>query len=108
MQCRAQSILGDLLILGKHARIVHHIPGRIRFRVSPSIERAASRVDFDRLMKSIPGVLKTRINVIVGTVVIEYDPQRLLPDMWELIAGCSGDPEASAQLEARLTSILEG
>lgn len=63
-------------------------------------------MDFDRLIESIPGVIKTRINVIVGTVVIEYDPKRLLPDTWELIAGCSGDPEASSELEARLTAML--
>ena len=106
MHCKAEDIISDLLILGKHARIIHHTPGRIRFRVSPSIERAAGKVDFDRLIKSIPGVIKTRINVIVGAVVIEYDPKRLSPELWESIAGCNGDPGGSSELEERLTRIL--
>ncbi|MHC1728624.1 MAG: HMA2 domain-containing protein [Syntrophobacteraceae bacterium] len=95
----------DILLLAKHVNIVHHIPGRIRLRVSPSGVSVARRTDFDRLMNGIPGVLKTRVSPIVGSIVIDYDCERLPPDLWDLLVRCNYDPSLTSEVEDRLTRL---
>ncbi len=97
----------DLFCLARHVSIVHHIPGRIRLRVSPSGVKAACEIDLNRLMSGIPGVLKTRINALVGSVVIDYDFKRLPPDLWESLVKCHRDRELAAEVESRLTKLWE-
>ncbi len=107
MQCPVQTLVSDLLLLARHADIVHHIPGRIRLRLSPSVVKVAGDVDLDQLVRCLPGIIKTRINVIVGSVVIEYDCNRLSPDLWESIVKCKDDPDVVSEIEDRLAVLFK-
>lgn len=107
MQYPVQAFVDDLLLLARHVDIVHHIPGRIRLRLSPSVVKVAGKMDLDRLMHDIPGVVRARVNAIVGSVVIEYDRDRLSPDLWESMVRCKSDPEAASKIEGRLAALFK-
>ncbi|MCV6636565.1 HMA2 domain-containing protein [Candidatus Albibeggiatoa sp. nov. NOAA] len=66
--------------------IVHHIAGRIRFRISPSFLKQPIAKDSKKLtqqIRSINGIQDIRINLLVGSVVVQYDPNIIKPSMWE-------------------------
>jgi hypothetical protein len=106
MQRPVQAVVGDLLLLARHTNIVHHIPGRIRLRLLPSVVKVAGGMDLDHLMNCLPGIIKTRVNTIVGSVVIEYDHKQLSPELWESMVKCSGDPEGVSKMENRLAELV--
>ena len=100
--------ISDLLLLARHVNIVHHIPGRIRLRVTPSGVALACGVNLNQLIDCIPGVLGIRVNALVGSIVIEYDPDRLSPDLWESLVRSNGDPESASEIKGRLVMIWKG
>ncbi|OUD15029.1 HMA2 domain-containing protein [Thioflexithrix psekupsensis] len=66
--------------------VVHHIHGRIRLRLSPSVLQHPIAKQADTLVqrvRSIRGILDVRINLVVGSIVIEYDPDWIAPQLWE-------------------------
>lgn len=71
-----------LALIGKHLTIVHHVPGRIRFRVNPGLLTYANESNFESIIASIQGIESTRFNRTVGSVVVHYDPLRLPPELW--------------------------
>ncbi len=91
--------ISSLLLLARHVNIVHHIPGRIRLRLQPSILKVAGDLDIEKLADSLPGILRTRVNMIVGSVTIEYNSSQLSPDLWESMIGCNGDPGEVSKIE---------
>ena len=51
--------LETFLGLREHLTVVHHVPGRIRLRVSPTLFKQAKGVDpktVDRVLEVIPGI----------------------------------------------------
>lgn len=59
------------------ARIIHHIPGRIRIQVPHA---KGNHLLLDRISKSIaprPGVHRVRVNPTNASIVIHYDPSLL-------------------------------
>jgi len=88
--------IDTLLSLRSHLTgIVHHIPGRIRLRFSPGLLKLVDQIDlsvFDHL-----GIFKgIQFNPLAFSVTITYDPERLLPPLWE--AFISGDRDAEKQI----------
>lgn len=90
--------LASLLGLRRHLSIVHHLPGRIRLRLGPSLWGNASQFDqgrFQGLLDRLEGIRDVRVNKAVATVIIEYDPQRVPPGDWETLvrgdAAAAGD-----------------
>jgi len=71
-----------LAVIGKHLTIVHHVPGRIRFRINPGILSHANSTDFESIIASIDGIESARLNRTVGTVVIHYNSYLLPPELW--------------------------
>ncbi|MCW7538729.1 hypothetical protein OOT46_12845 [Aquabacterium sp. A7-Y] len=69
--------------LARDARVVHHVPGRLRIRVEERHDEAAFLEQLQGLLKSLSGVESVRINVAAASLVIQYDcadgdfPQRL-------------------------------
>lgn len=92
--------------LRPYLSVAHHIPGRLRLRVSPKILGSGIRVDLasaEALLRSMKGVADLRINKAVGSVVIDYRPGELAPDLWERLL--AGSPETvAAELDARLAT----
>lgn len=66
--------------------IVHHISGRIRLRLSPSLlaqPLASSAQKLTQQILAINGIDEIRLNPMVGSVVIEYNPAIIQPALWE-------------------------
>lgn len=90
--------LAALLGMRRHLSIVHHLPGRIRVRLGPSLWGGAARFDrdlFQNLLDRLEGIRDVRVNKAVASVVIEYDPDQVPPDDWETLvrgdAAAAGD-----------------
>lgn len=97
--------IGKLVLLVGHTKIVHHISGRIRLRVLPSGIAVARKIDLDQLKEHLQGIKGVRVNAIVGSVVIEYDPVLISPSLWEDLAGSNANPERVSILEATLAAL---
>lgn len=80
-----------LPILAPYFSLIHHIPGRIRMRIDPSIKSELKNFSADNIQSSIAsinGIKKVKFNKLVGSVTIEYDHSLLSPLMWnELLVG---------------------
>jgi len=66
--------------------VVHHIAGRIRLRVSPRFLKQPLAKDAAKLtqqINAIRGIKQIRLNLAIGSVVIQYDPQIIQPNLWE-------------------------
>ena len=66
--------------------VVHHIAGRIRLRVSPRFLEQPLAKDTAKLtqqINAIKGIKQIRLNLAIGSVVIQYDPKIIQPVLWE-------------------------
>ena len=75
-----------LVDLAAYFSIVHHIKGRIRLRVSSKIKEHGEHVsiqDIEALPEKIQGIKSIKINKIVGSLTVEYDPIIFPPRMWD-------------------------
>lgn len=75
-----------LIELGSYFSIVHHIKGRIRLRVSPKIKEHKHHVgieDIEALPARIEGIKSIKINKIIGSLTVEYDPHVFPHHLWE-------------------------
>ena len=78
--------LTPFLDLRRFLTIAHHVPGRIRVKLSLQALAFLPDVDpapFVDLAKRIRGVGVTRVNVPALSVVIEYDPVVIPVPVWE-------------------------
>lgn len=96
--------LGTLLALRGHVQVVHHVPGRIRLRIAPTLVKNAWRMDrthIEQALCSMSGIGGVRINPAAGSVVVEYVPSRFAPETWDLLL--RGDEGAARE---RLETLL--
>ncbi|MBI5441199.1 MAG: cation transporter [Deltaproteobacteria bacterium] len=101
-----QKIIETVLGLAPHVEIAHHIPGRIRLRIRGGAAELAGRVDVERAASFLPGVRSIRLNLLARSIVIEYDPARIAPDLWEQVATLHRHPETAPAVAARLEELL--
>lgn len=101
--------LDALLGLREHVSIAHHVRGRIRLRVAATALRDAAplnRKQLEQALQAIDGIDAVRVNLIAGSVVVEYAPHRITPDTWVLLL--KGDrTEARIRLRSLLGPGLE-
>jgi len=62
--------------------IVHHIPGRIRLRLSPELFVKAGKIDLSAF-QNLDGIKEIQVNPLALSAVITYDPDKLPPRLWE-------------------------
>ena len=56
---------------------VHALAGRIRVK-SPALKRAPQRVaEVERQLQECDGITEVTTNLITGSILVQYDPQRL-------------------------------
>lgn len=68
----------------QHIHLVHHVPGRSRFRIPKTRHsRKASKLIQER-GKAVPGVHDIRVNPVTGSAVVHYDPHQ--PEVRERLA----------------------
>ena len=89
-------------------RIAHHIPGRVRLKLSAEgTTELLGMIDqakrFIRSIADIPGIRSVNLNPAARSCVVEYDPALIPPSVWQdLVSGT-----ASSAAENLLRSIAQ-
>ncbi len=96
-----------LLDIIPHLEVAHHIPGRIRLRISSSGIESLRSVDLASHVDQVPGILSVRVNPLALSAIVEYDPERLDPGLWEDLAGLRDRPEQTKEVVGRLIALWE-
>ncbi len=91
-----EDIIDTVISLARHVEICHHIPGRIRLKISPFALNLIDRADIARTIHAIPGVMDQRMSPHARSIAIEYDRKRMPFDLWELLGQVRQRPELAA------------
>ncbi|MGE4555754.1 MAG: HMA2 domain-containing protein [Desulfovibrionaceae bacterium] len=87
--------------------VKHHIPGRIRLKFNPAVTK---HPEVKKLMNGnheLPaGVESYRINPMALSLIIEYDAERIDPDLLEELAATRNDERASAIVEELYQTLM--
>lgn len=100
-----EEIISNIIRLAPHAEICHHIPGRIRLRISLAALGSLDPAMISHTIRSVPGVINQRINLHARSVVIDYDRKFIPYDLWELLGQIRVKPEL-APLARELMRVL--
>ena len=76
----------DIIKIASYFSIIAHTPGRLRVRVNPKITQNAGNIslsDIEDLPNKIDGIISIKINKIIASVTIMYDPNIFKPKLWE-------------------------
>ncbi len=86
--------IAPFLNLRRHVTVAHHVPGRIRLKLSPAALTDLPRADpapFLDLLRRLP-VRITRLNPAALSVVVEYDPRVVVAADWHnILTGSAGE-----------------
>jgi allophanate hydrolase subunit 1 len=94
--------------LRRYLSVKHHIPGRIRIGFSPKLAMNKQALALAKDQRELPpGVHNARLNMQARSVVIEYDPERIDPEILQELASTKDDRKAQALVE-KLHTILQG
>lgn len=89
----------DLRRFATRVRIAHHIPGRVRFKLSPEAEAgilAAEARSFTESAVRVEGIRSVSVNPLARSCVVEYDPGLIPPSAWrDLVDGIRSVPADS-------------
>lgn len=80
----------DIIKIASYFTIVAHSPGRLRVRVNPKIREESGSIsisDIETLPKKIDGIKNIKINKIIASVTITYEPNVFKPSIWEDLVG---------------------
>jgi len=105
----AEEYRHGLHALRPHLAVVHHIPGRLRVQLRSGMEaaRALGRVapaGVESLARILPGMRSARINAMAGSLVLEYDPGRLVPEVLDAFFRVVSREEADSLLDRLLNT----
>ena len=100
-----EEIISTVIQLAPHAEICHHIPGRIRLKISLAALGQLDAAGISRTIRSVPGVINQRVNLHARSVVIDYDWKLIPYDLWELLGQIRAKPEL-APLAGELMRFL--
>jgi len=76
----------DIIKIASYFSIIAHTPGRLRVRVNPKITQNAGNIslsDIEDLPNKIDGIISIKINKIIASVTIMYNPIIFKPKLWE-------------------------
>lgn len=76
----------EIIKIASFFSIIAHTPGRLRVRVNPKIKDSGGNItisDIENLPKKIDGIVSIKINKIIASVTIMYDPNIFKPKLWE-------------------------
>ena len=96
----------ELLDLVPHLEVAHHVPGRIRLRVLPSGLRLVMHSNVEGVVRSIPGILRMRINAPARSIIIEYNQAQLPYDLWQSVAQARHKPELAREIAIRIGGMM--
>lgn len=92
------NIVDKLQRFGACVHIAHHLPGRIRLRLTqleeaPALDATERSLleqarSFRELLDSIPGIVSIRVNLVARSCTVEYDRAVIPFQAWpDLLAG---------------------
>ncbi|MCW2318061.1 hypothetical protein M2322_003628 [Rhodoblastus acidophilus] len=101
MSAAASPLLGFV----RQLNIAHHIPGRIRLKMSGSLpaELLGEAKRFGKALSAVEGIRSIGLNVLARSCTIEYDAREIPPSAW--IGFLSGEITPESQ---RLERLLLG
>ena len=76
----------EIINIERFFSIIAHTPGRLRVRVNPKITQSSGNIslsDIENLPNKIDGIINIKINKIIASVTITYNPQIFKPKIWE-------------------------
>lgn len=86
--------------LRKYLSVKHHLPGRIRIAFDKSIITDPEALALVKSRPKMPdAVKKTSLNIFSKSIVIEYDENRIPPQMLEDLINAPSDEVASGIVE---------
>lgn len=81
-----------------------HTPGRVRVRINPAIKSLNIPLNsIDSAVLNYAGILDVKINKIIASVTITYDPALIAPEFWDSLI--SGD---NPQMVAKTIAHISG
>ncbi|CAE10616.1 HMA2 domain-containing protein [Wolinella succinogenes] len=98
----------DLERLSRYFTPIHHVPGRIRLRVDPAIQKEStetSLLDVESFIDKIPGIKSLKINKLVASLTIEYDKAIFPFSLWEDLLGRKNLEEVAARIDTLTKEI---
>lgn len=96
-----------------HVRIVHHIPGRVRFKLLDlALDEEGKALlgqakQFEHALDGIRGVKSIRLNVLARSCTVEYDKAVIVPEAWQDVLGGLESTAAAGLLGILRTRYLE-
>jgi len=76
----------NIIKIASYFKIVAHTPGRLRLRVNQKITKEASNITLDdikNLPNKIKGIEAIKVNKVIASVTILYNPEIFSPKLWE-------------------------
>jgi hypothetical protein len=74
----------DIIKVTAYFTKIHHTKGRLRVRVDPKVrDEIKDFSDMQSIVDKIDGIKRVKINKIVASVTIEYDPIVFEYELWE-------------------------
>ena len=99
-----------LIMVAQLVEPVKHRNGRIKLKVPlanlPKFISTLGAVDVERLVALVPGLKDYRVNPLLRSATIEYDPSVLSRDLWEDFCRIKSDGGRAEKVRNRLISII--
>ena len=76
----------EIINIAKFFSIIAHTPGRLRARVDSKNKDSGGNIslsDIENLPNKIDGIINIKINKIIASVTITYNPKIFEPKIWE-------------------------
>ena len=76
----------EIINIARFFSIIAHTPGRLRVRVNTKITQSSGNIslsDIENLPNKIDWIINIKINKIIASVTITYNPQVFKRKIWE-------------------------
>ena len=98
----------EIINIAKFFSIIAHTPGRLRARVDSKIKDSGGNIslsDIENLPNKIDGIINIKINKIIASVTITYNPKIFEPKIWEDLVNQKNLDEISICLSSINSSV---
>jgi hypothetical protein len=107
-------VIHTIMEFRQHTHVVHHVKGRIRFKIDSTFLKKVSHEGlpelqaFMHVLKSLEGVRDIQTSWSASSVVICYDPHRISPERWKaLLTGDEGDVAKAIDDPGQQATVLD-
>jgi len=100
--------LEALLELVQHVRVLEHRPGSLRLRFRLGGVAALGGTDLEALARDVPGILRTRVDLLTRTLRVDYDPECIPYHLWQSILSLREQPQNRPLVLKRLGEVVAG